>query len=282
LQEIGRGDQGLVEFSAEVNLPSEHVEAFIGQFLAGDDPRAWLARFGSYCPVQADRDAVAEQVRAAMRESPIYYLTTLVKLNGQGLPVKILSGDDARFAQAVIDHDTRGITSWGVFAAETLGRIVADPRTTPEAIAGFLTEGIFDELLSDGLVRAFGHFAAGRYEEALLCAVPRLETALRSASMELGLVVYTEPAAARNGLGTFVGLGELLAGLKGRTPDAERAYLTLLLSDPLSLNLRNRALHGLMQQVSKQDAALVLHAAATLALWHKTTTNDGRAGQAES
>jgi hypothetical protein len=282
LQEISRGDQGLVEFSAEVSVPSEHVEAFIGQFLAGDDPRAWLTRFGSYCPVQDDRDAVAEQVRAAMRESPFYYLATLVKLNVQGLPVKILSGDDARFAQAVIDHDTHGITSWGVFAADILGRIVADSRTTPEAIAGFLTEGIFDELLSDGLVRAFGHFAAGRYEEALLCAVPRLETALRSASMELGLVVYTEPAAARNGLGTFVGLGELLVGLKGRTPDAERTYLTLLLSDPLSLNLRNRALHGLMQQVSKQDAALVLHAAATLALWHRTTINEGGASQAES
>lgn len=274
LQELGRGDQGLSEFSTEITIPTEKVEAFIGQFLRGDDPRKWLTRFGTYCPVKQDRDAVAEQVRAAMQQSPIFYMTTLVRLSEQGLPIKILSGDDDRFEQAVKDHDTANINIWGVFAAQIVSRIVKDARTVPEVIGALLADSLFDELSAEGLVRAFEHFAAERYEEALLCTIPRLEAALRSASMELGLVVYTEPGASRNGLGAFVGLGELLSGLKGRTPDAERAYLALLLADPLSLNLRNRALHGLMQRVSKQDAALALHAVTILASWRKTTNED--------
>ncbi|MEZ0116015.1 hypothetical protein ABH920_010057 [Catenulispora sp. EB89] len=274
LQELSRGDLGLREFSAGVDIPFELAEAFVRWFLEGDDPLLWLNKLGNYCPVEQDRDAVAEHVRAAMKEAPFYYLATHIKLNEQGLPIKIISGDDDRFAQAVLDHHTHRISIWGQFAAEILSRVTADARTSPEAIAEFLAGGLFDEALSEGLVRAFGHFAAGRYEETLLCTLPRLEAALRSASMNLGLVVYTEPGVSRSGLGSFIGLGELLSGLKGFVPEAERIYLTMLLAAPLSVNLRNRALHGLMQYVSKRDAALALHAAATIALWRSSAGED--------
>lgn len=273
LQELSRQDQGFTEFSIGIDIPAAEVEGFIAKFLAGDRPQAWLRRFGSYCPVHQDRELVASQVRELMQQAPFQFLVSKIQFNDQGLPIKLIAGHEEHFRQALIDQDSGSITVWSVFAAEILDRMMADPQMTTQLIAEFLAQGVFDAALAEGVARAFEHYAAGRYEEALLCCVHRLEAALRAASMDLGLVVYTEPVAATNRLGSFKALGDLLRGLIGRTPENERSYLHLLLADPLSLNLRNRALHGLMQDISKRDAALVLHAASLLALWQRTIVN---------
>jgi hypothetical protein len=279
LQELSREDPGFAEFSAETEIPADQVEAFIAQFVEVDDPRVRLGRFGSYCPVQKDREQVAEQVRALMSQAPIQFLATGIRFNEQGFPIKYTVGDDEHFAQAVVDHDTQAITFWGLFASDVLDRMLADERVTTQLIAESLREGVFDAPSAHGIARAFEHYKQQRYEEALLCCIPRLEAALRSASMELGLVVYTEPVSSANRLGGFKGMGDLLRGLAGRTPEHQRMYLQLLLADPIGVNLHNRALHGLMQDVSKQDAALVLHAAATLGRWRSTVAEgDAPAG----
>ncbi|WP_344656590.1 DUF4209 domain-containing protein [Catenulispora subtropica] len=267
LQEISRQEHNFSVFSVDVNIPAERIEAFIAQFTNGDDPQRWLGRFASYCPVQQDRDLVARQVREKMQQAPFQYLTTKILVNAQGLPTKTIVGDEQHFAQAMIDHDTFYIVFWSNLAAEILDRMSATGRMTEQEISTFLSESVFDESQSEGIARSFMHYAAGRYEEAMLCCIPRLEAALRSASMAIGLVVYIEPGAAANQLGSFKGLGDLLRALAGRAPEPQRSYLQLMLAEPLSLNLRNKALHGLMQEVSKQDAALVLHAAAALGQW---------------
>jgi hypothetical protein len=266
LQQLSREDQGMTKLSAGIDVPAAEVEAYLARFLAGDEPSKWLLRFGAHCPVQEDRDVVARQVRDLMQQSPLQFLVTKVKLNDHGFPIKTIVGDEEHFNQAVIDYDSFGITVWGSLAAMLLDRMLADERVTARLIAEFLTQGVFEIGPAQGVARAFEHYAAERYEEALLCCIPRLEATLRTISMELGLVVYTEPIASSN-LGAFKGLGDLLRGLISRVPEDHRKYLHLLLADPLSLNLRNRALHGLMQDISKIDAALVLHAATLLGLW---------------
>lgn len=273
-QELSRQDEDFAELSVDINIPADQVEAFIAQFVKGDDPRIWLGRFGSYCPVQKDREQVAEQVRTLMSQAPLRFLATGVRFNAQGFPIKYTVGGDEHFAQAVLDHDTEAITFWGVFASEVLDRMLANGRLTTQLIAETLVEGVFDAPLAAGVARAFEHYRQQRYEEALLCCIPRLEAALRLACMELGLVVYIDPGSAANGLGGFKGMGDFLHALVGRTPEHHRLFLKTLLADPVGINLRNRAMHGLMQDVSKQDAALVLHAAATLGRWQITVTEN--------
>lgn len=268
LQQLSSEEQELTKFSTSVNIPTAKIEGYFAQFLSGEQPSKWLLRFGAHCPVQEDRDAVAQQVRELMKKAPFQFLVTKVKLNDLGFPIKLISGDAEHFDQAVIDYDSFSITVWGSLAAELLDRMLADERMNANLVIDFLTQGVFAVGSAQGIARAFEHYAAERYEETLLCCIPRLEATLRTISMNLGLVVYTEPIASSS-LGSFKGLGDLLRGLTSRVPEDDRKYLHLLLTDPLSLNLRNRALHGLMQDVSKVDAALVLHAATLLGLWRR-------------
>jgi hypothetical protein len=52
-------------------------------------------------------------------------------------------------------------------------------------------------------------------------------------------------------------------------------YLTNALCDPLGLNLRNRALHGLIDEATRMDAVVALHIVGFLATL--TATQDLRA-----
>lgn len=59
-------------------------------------------------------------------------------------------------------------------------------------------------------------------------------------------------------------LGTLISQLTDLLDRDWRRYLENTLSDPLGHNLRNRALHGLMDTVSQSDASLLLHVACFL------------------
>ncbi|MFL6111329.1 MAG: DUF4209 domain-containing protein [Catenulispora sp.] len=145
-----------------------------------------------------------------------------------------------------------------------------------------MSESIFGAELAAGIGRAFSHYVAGQFEEALFCCLPRIEAGIRAVSMTLGLPIFIDPGSSRSGIGGYKALGELLEGLDGMVPEHHRRYLQLLLANPLSINLRNRAFHGLMQEVSRQDAALVLHAALLIGLWRASSAAPPTGDEADS
>jgi hypothetical protein len=60
-------------------------------------------------------------------------------------------------------------------------------------------------------------------------------------------------------------LGVLLDQLQGLLDEGWRRYLINALVDPLGVNLRNRALHGLIDSVSEPEAVIIMHVVAFLA-----------------
>ena len=56
----------------------------------------------------------------------------------------------------------------------------------------------------------------------------------------------------------------MLEELKGRMPEANWRYWRTLLVESLGLNLRDRVAHGLIDDPTPQEAAILIHAACQL------------------
>jgi hypothetical protein len=85
-------------------------------------------------------------------------------------------------------------------------------------------------------------------------------------SRQMGLVIIREPRGGKPG--GFASLGDLLRGMRVvLAPESVEIYLFTLLTDPVGINLRNDALHGLMEEGTKAQSALALHAVCLLRLF---------------
>ena len=111
---------------------------------------------------------------------------------------------------------------------------------------------------------AIGEYFAGAYDRSAHLLVPRLERAIRELGRQAGTIVVREPIADQ--AGGVRSLGAILADLRDVLPEEWRRYFANLLTDELGLNLRNRISHGLVDQVTRDDAALLVHAAFALSL----------------
>lgn len=269
-------DSDLAVVAVDMGISTDLLSQMLDEILAGDDPSRWLVQLGAYCPVREDRSAVEEFVRTLIQQNAFEFLASTSVLNADGLPAKFLSTDEEKFEFQVKRHDEQAMLIWGYFMElalqQALGR---EQRLTAAHLVDFLSQSVFGADLAAGIGRAFDHYAAGQFEEALFCCLPRIEAGIRAAARTLGIVIFTEPGTTRSGVGGYKTLGELLEALTGRVPENHRRYLQLLLANPLSFNLRNRAFHGLMQEVSSRDAALVLHAALLMGLWRATESSSG-------
>lgn len=267
-QQAAPATEDLEAISVEIPIPREQVDAYLSAFIVEGDPVRSITRFASRCPVSADRDQVHQQVRELMDAHPLQYLFPRVVLNDEQLPLRTITGDDEQFVYAVTSQDARGIAVWAVFAIDILARLQSGGHLASDHVVAYLGGSVVEEAgIEDVVVRAVDHYLAGRFDDSAFVLLPRLEAVLRHAAGRVGLATFVEPGARKNGVGAYLLLPELLAGLEGLVPEDHRIYLRTLLVEQLGTNLRNRALHGLVREASQQDAALVIHAAFLLGGW---------------
>ncbi|MFC8190375.1 DUF4209 domain-containing protein [Cellulomonas sp. NPDC057328] len=264
---------GMQRVATEVSIPVEEIERFVENVLGGDDVAIWLARLALQCPLDGDLDQVQEIVRSQMAEYPLQHLFSTVVLDSDGMPVAHVVTDDQKFERAVAQHESMGIGLWANFVVEVLARATAR-GATGEAVKQFVEASAFDTAGAASMGRAFGHYIAGDYEASLFVLLPRIERAVRRIARSLGLSIYEEPRTDGTRYGNYKGLGELLRILKGRAPEAQRRYMSRILVDRLGLNLRNRGLHGLMEEATAADAALAIHIGLILGTWQVAQAPD--------
>jgi len=99
----------------------------------------------------------------------------------------------------------------------------------------------------------------GEHDAAAHQIAPRIEKVVRALGREIGVIVVAEPRRDRPG--GVRPIGSILADLTGFLDESRRRYLRNLLSDELGLNLRNKIAHGLVEVVTRQETALLVHAA---------------------
>jgi hypothetical protein len=270
LQEIGEEDLGLETISTTVSVPTADVDAYIESYASDGDWRASLTRFGAHCPVDLDRARAEMEVRQIRQEAPFASLLSRKVFNPGGVHVKTVSTEADRLAYDMTRQECLRITFWGTLAVPILQRIFAlDPAPTAEELEEFFTTEIISPAIAKPVARAFQRYRDGDFEGCLFTLVPRVETIVRELARRLGQVIIREPRGPN--AGGYRPLGDLLWALRGvLEPDAVVVYLWTLFADPIGINMRNDALHGLLEEATQQQAALVLHAVCLLRLFRLT------------
>lgn len=248
-----------------VAIDRAEMDAYIDRFVAPDEFQGSLARFATHCPLPENRDESAAYVRTLMQDHPIQYLVSKTVLGPGNVPMQYVNGPEEHFDSAMDSHESMRIELWGQFAGDVLDRMKKKYSTNSGDVRELFASNAITEIVADEVAEAFSLYWEQRFDAALLTALPRIETALRYLSQELGLVIFVEPQAGKPG--RFKGLGDLLFGLVGQFDERRRHYLYTLLANPTSYNLRNSALHGIALRGSKEQAALALHALSIFTLF---------------
>lgn len=267
LQSISAEEMDLKILSAEVKVPSEEINAFIGQFVRFDRWQDSLTAFGIHGPPGGEPEVLDARVAEIRAAHPMQFLVTRTLLDAD-LGVPIFHATDPATHERAARATQHLLTSriWATFATSILDRFSeAYGHPAQQELAEFFTTDIILPSTAATIAHAFELHWSGASDDAAHILAPRLETIIRELARQVGLPIIREPVGDQPG--GWRSLGSLLHDMEGRLPTAGwRAYLIHLLVDPLGLNLRNVIAHGVRERIDGGDTALLLHATSFLRL----------------
>lgn len=265
MQDISVDDLDLQTVSIATEIPATQIEGIIQGITGGDGVEQALRRFGMWGPPTGSPEDVAKAVDKSMEDFGFWQLLPVTITDDQGRPVRDFVTEDEKRSVATIQQEAFSAGMHGSLATLILDRLGAQYAPSQEDLVRLFETPIIRPDQADAFARALGHYWAGRFDESIHIALPRIEAVLRRVLVAAGGVAYTEPQGGRAGHDKT--LGTILSELSPLFPDEGwRRSLLVILSETTGLNLRNRYLHGTVEEASKLDAALVLHLAANLRL----------------
>lgn len=265
IQEISPEEMDPKELSTTVEISREQMDRFHDAFLSGNDWRQCLSLFASYGPPSGSHEENLRVIEELQRDHPLQFLFGRVILGPDNVPIRHANSEAEQREVELSEHEARAIGFWAISAVEVLDRI-HEEKTPPthEELTDFFTTSLITPEVADRFARGFVLFWADQPDEASHIVVPRLEAVIREMCRQAGMAIIREPRGRTPG-GVRL-LGELLFSLQGRLDESWRRYLVNLLVDPVGTNLRNRIAHALVPKATRQEAALLLHAACFLSL----------------
>ena len=265
MQEIGDDDLGLQEISVDTEIPAAEIEGLVESIVGDDGIEGALVRFGAWGPPTGDPRENAEAVDKEMDEFVYQSLIPMALVDDQGRTIRQFATGDEKREAALLQRENSFARLHGSLATVVLERIGEQYFPTQADLADLFETGFIGSHQADAFARAFGHYWAGRFDEAIHIALPRIEAVLRQMLVAAGGISYTEPHGSQAGHDKT--LGTVLSELKGVLGnEGWRRSLLVLLTEPTGFNLRNRYLHGQIEEAQQVDAALVLQVAAYLRL----------------
>jgi len=270
----------LKEISVEVNVPREEFERFVQSFAAPDALTGSLERFalaGGSSP-SGNHEKNLEQVQRSRRDTPLHFLVTQIIVDEAGRPITTASNDEAADRIELLRQEVSGISFWGVIGAMALDAIVAKHgQPDQDQLVEFLTRHLMSQRAAATIARAFAHYFAGDFEASAHVALPQVEATIRELCKQAGIPVSREAVGDNGGV---AGLGTLLHALDASNllDKSWIRYLITALSEPAGLNLRNRIAHGLIEEVTREHALVVLHIACFLSILQPVKPSEPSSG----
>lgn len=274
LQAIPVDDFDLHKISVTQTVAGEELDGYIQDVIGSDSLENALVRLGSNVP-SGDAAANVEFARQLIQDHPLGYLATVMRMGPENTLVRKLSTPEQHEAQAVIDNERLMIGFFGLLAIEMLDGIAAAYGPVSHRAEWFNSD-LIDEQVVLRIRTGLRHYEEGDYDSAVSVLAPRLERVLRRMAAAIGLVVTRTPTA--NGRpGGVKGLGEILDSLKDQLPADSHRYLLTLLCEPTAQNLRNRVGHGLADEFTQAEAALLVQAFCHVRRFALTTNSESAA-----
>ena len=280
LEEIDPDDLHTSSIEATIDVPTEEIEKFIGYIVGHDGIGPALERFGKWWPPTGDPEATAAAAEEQMQRFTLLSLIPVVVSNAEGHPIQRIETPEEKRKWFRAKHEMWMGRTNAIVAHMVLKRIGEVYAPDQEDLRALFQTDFISSHQAEVFTRAYEHHWADRFDEAAHIALPRVEAVLRQILVASGGVAYKEPRAGRPG--GVKPLGEVLQDLSQFLPDQWLHTLRTLLTDRLTLNLRNDYLHGLVThapdaQALQQDAVLVLWIAAHLRLLRVQPSTDSPA-----
>lgn len=256
------------EVSVDLKIPRQELDGYVAGLVGDDGWEAALTRLGAMPPPSGDYAANLALVRRQKSEHPLMFLVTKVIYGPHGFPIQVVQDEGLHERVALSEHERLGMELGGLLISSALHGIkVCYGVPSLEDLACFFTSAFVPMETAGRVAAALIHFWEGRLDECVHVLCPRLEGALRTGLMRVGMTVIGLPAGDKPG-GVRT-LGELLREALSRDVfrDASRTrYLYNLLCDPYGMNLRNSIAHGFLTKARQEDAALLIQAVCYLRL----------------
>ena len=280
IRKIDPGDIYTESSEFSTRIPQEEIEELMACIVGHDEIGLSLDRFGAWWPPTGDPVDVAAFVDDLMERYVFWAHFSEEILDDDGRLIRHLETHEDKREAKIVREQARRARLHAAIAAEVLHRIGETYRPDQhDLIALFRTE-LIEQNQAEAFARSLEHYWAGRPDEAIHVALPRIEAVLRGLLLVAGGVVWNPPQSGTSPTrrdGGVKSVGDTLQGLRKYMPEEECRALRVLLTDAVGLNLRNRYLHGLARNTGstlKQDAVLVLWIAVRLRLLEPTSPAD--------
>jgi Domain of unknown function (DUF4209) len=266
LQAVRGTDRQMIRFRASSRRYEEEFDNLVDTLVTGDNWQEALIRFGTFGPISGDVDANRRKVENDHRIAPFASLLPVQLVTPEGLPFFTGSDDESRFDVDLVTWEQQLIEQWLRPLTVALHEIPARHRLpTRQNLTAFLDSwpGVFGTgaTLADAVIR----YWAGDPNGAALTIVPGIEALARNLVLATDTGIYR--LQKNYTPGQFPGLGVLLPLLSElyQLPESRSRFLSALLTHPAGMNLRNRMAHGYIGSVGPPVAAVLIHAALSLA-----------------
>ena len=274
IEEAGRlSTDDMEEISAEVEIPSEKVDAFFEGLLAGSDTEVLTRLAVHFLPRQDDLEA---QLLKLSREAPLSFLFSTAVLDEEGRTVARVGPLKDDLEGHLVRQTSQALSFAIPWLREALEQGQRAGLVSLASISAFTAESpLFQSPHRPILLAGLEAYSRGDYMGAMHILIPQIEQAVRRLAGLIGTATIT----ARRGGGFHARvLDDLLRDPALAEPLGEDilAYFRVLLTDARGWNLRNMVCHGLspVNTFSAPVADRVLHAVLVLSLVREREPGD--------
>lgn len=264
LQQITGADLGLVRFESKAEIPMAVFDEAVAVLLGTGSMKTLLEVLASGESPTGDLDSNRLLSEELARQAPLSSLFPTKLLGPDSMPQYTAETDEDREDEklAAVENYRMGIE--GEIAARALEQgLVAFAPSDDELAQTLAAAPRVSDFVARSIAQALVAFGSGRYEDAAVVAMTRVETLTREVCREANRLTYrTQDGRSRGG---YPQLGALLGNLKDVLDPSWYRFLHTFLVSPFGSNFRNELFHGYVEDVDRVRAALTIVAALYLA-----------------
>ena len=250
-------DLHTVETTTEIDAAEVHAEA--ARIVGDDNLVSALLRFAQIVPT-GDPEQSREFATKLASEHPLRSLMTRLEFGPEGGVTHKPADHQDRIEDELGQYDAMAIMFFADLTARHFLHALRDrygPDLRPALRDCFAAAPAVSPDQADRIANALGHWASEDGIAAGSVIADAVEPLVRGVCRQLGISVTRTDGRVRS-------LSSLLKDLGPRLGSARTRYLQAALVDPRSLNLRNRAAHGLDPVVPRYQFPVFFHVACLL------------------
>ena len=284
LQAVDPTKLGMGKISAEVELPGEEVEKYLGQFTMFEDWKEAVVFWAtSFPPPTGDVEETRAQVERNAKEFVLQALLPKVMMGGDGLPRYRPTTEEEIQDAKLSEHENLWLQGGIRLEVGALDRILIHygRPATGDVYEWCDSFSWFDEEEARAFTKALDHYFDGHFTACAHILTALIERTVRKLVVASGTGVYQVQRARIPG--KYPGLGFLLKELQKLGLDESwYRFLWTFLASPAGMNFRNELFHGFFLGTSRAHCVLLLRAVLYLAHLSLRPVEPGEAADAET